>query len=591
MKRILAYAILLASVIQIRTIEAGAQATGDSPALNPSLYREKLYLFTDRNLYASGEQVRFRLYNLSHPLLKENNWSRVCYVELINSRNTAVARCKYRVYSWGGDGGIILPDTVSTGQYYLRAYTSWMRNFPPSGYFQLPLAIVNPRKISSADLSSRVKGTGSGSGEGVPARGAGIACAPDKTSYGNREKVIIRIDPESRGSSPDGYCISVIKKGYLDEAFRYTAQPAGGEPLRLKDLTHYPETRGATVSGTVLLGEGQEPAGRTLLGMTLLGPERDYFEFRTDEKGRFLILVPWLTGNKDALITVHPDRDGPVKVLLDDVFSSEFSTAPVPAVDFFGERRALVEDILLNSQLRAAFKLPEKVAAEAGEPASEYLFYGSPGYSYRTVDYVTLPDLEEFLFEIVPQVRVDEHGESKQLVVLDDRDEILYAPPMILLDYVPVPELGNLLSVSPLMIDHVDVVNRIYVRGAITYGGIVSFISRRGDRAGTGIPAGSAFISFSGLSEPQETGSPDYEEALPGQGMPGQGMPGQGMPDQGMPDLRTTLYWAARYEVTPENGGSFAFYTSDETGEYTVMVRGMTSDGKILTGSCKFTVK
>ena len=151
---------------------------------------------------------------------------------------------------------------------------------------------------------------------------------------------------------------------------------------------------------------------------------------------------------------------------------------------------------------------------------------------------------------------------------------------------MPVPDLGNLLAVSPLLIDHVDIVNRIYVRGDITYGGIVSLISRRGDRAGTGLPGGSAFISFSGLSDPQEPVFPDYKEAVPGQGMPG-----QGMPDQEMPDLRTTLYWAAHYEITPENGGSFEFYTSDATGEYTVMVRGMTSDGKILTGSCKFTVK
>jgi hypothetical protein len=458
-----------------------------------------------------------------------------------------------------------------------------MRNYPPSGYVHLPLAIVNPRKISSADLSSRVNGSGSGSGSGeeAPDRKAGIACAPDKTSYGNREKVTVRIDPGNGESSPDGYCISVIKKGYLDEAFRYTAAPAGGDPLRMNDLAHYPETGGTTLSGTVLLGEKQEPADRTLLGMTMLGPERDYVEFRTDENGRFRIPIPWLTGNKDALVTVHPDRDGPVKVLLDDAFSPEFSAAPVPASDFFGERRALVEEIMVNSQLRAAFKLPETDPVDAGEPASDYLFYGSPGYSYRTVDYVTLPDLEEFLFEIVPQVRVRTNGNSKQLVVLDDRDEILYATPMILLDYVPVPDLGNLLAVSPLLIDHVDIVNRIYVRGDITYGGIVSFISRRGDRAGTGLPGGSAFISFSGLSDPQETVFPDYKEAVPG----------QGMPDQGMPDLRTTLFWAAHYEITPENGGSFAFYTSDEPGEYTVIVRGMTSDGKILPGSCKFTVK
>ena len=120
----------MVSVIQIKTFEAGAQAIRDSQILNSSLYREKLYLFTDRNLYASGEKVSFRLYNLSHPLLKENNWSRVFYLELINSRNAAVARGKYQVYAWGSDGQIIIPDTVSTGHYYLRAYTRWMRNYP-----------------------------------------------------------------------------------------------------------------------------------------------------------------------------------------------------------------------------------------------------------------------------------------------------------------------------------------------------------------------------------------------------------------------------------------------------------------------------
>ena len=202
----------MVSVIQIGTVEVGAQALRDSQDLNSSLYREKLYLFTDRNLYASGEKVSFRLYNLSHPLLRENHWSRVFYLELVNSRNAAVAQGKYQVYSWGGDGQIIIPDTVSTGHYYLRAYTSWMRNYPPSEYFHLPLAIVNPRKIRSTDLSAGGKGSGL-SGE-VPGPKAGISCSSDLGSYGKREKVTIQIHPDSRDSSPDGYCISVIKKGY-----------------------------------------------------------------------------------------------------------------------------------------------------------------------------------------------------------------------------------------------------------------------------------------------------------------------------------------------------------------------------------------
>jgi hypothetical protein len=141
---------------------------------------------------------------------------------------------------------------------------------------------------------------------------------------------------------------------------------------------------------------------------------------------------------------------------------------------------------------------------------------------------------------------------------------------------VPVPEIESLLSVSPQRIDHIDIVNRMYIRGGNTYGGIVSIITGQGDRAGVTIPRGSTFFSFTGLSDLQETAFPDYEGVVR---------------NERMPDLRNTLYWAAHYEITPENGGSFAFYTSDVTGEFMVMVRGMTSDGKVLSGSCKFTVK
>jgi len=405
---------------------------------------------------------------------------------------------------------------------------------------------------------------------------AGIACSSDKTSYGKRGKVTVRIHPENRGSSPDGYCISVIKKGTLDEAFYYTTAPVSEDSLQLKDLVYYPETLGATVSGTLLLGDEQEPADRTLLGMTMLGSDPDYFEFRTDENGRFRIPVQQQTGNNDALVTINPNKDGPVKILMNEAFSSEFSTAPVPAVDFFGERRALVEETMVNCQLRAAFQLPDSDRVDAGEPTSDYLFYGTPEFRYRTVDYVTLPDLEEFLFEIVPQVRVEKQRDNKQLVLLNDRDEIMYTPPLILLDYVPVQEIGKLLSVSPLRVDHIDIVNRIYIRGDHIYGGIVSFITGRGDRAGIALPGGSTFITFTGLSDLYETVFPDYEGAVR---------------NERMPDLRNTLYWAAHYEITPENRGSFTFYTSDVTGEFMIVVRGMTSDGNVLSGSCKFIVK
>jgi len=574
MKRIFSHIILLVSAIQLTSSEAGAQAMQDSHILNHSLYREKLQLFTDRNLYASGEKISFRLYNLSHPLLKENGWSRVFYLELVNTRNTAVARGKYRLNSQGGEGQIIIPDTVGTGHYYLRAYTNWMRNYPPSGYFHLPLAIVNPRRISSGDLSAGSNGIVSS--QEAPGPVAAIACTADKGSYGKREKVSVRIRLENGDSSPDAYCISVTKTGYLDEAYHYTPAPVSGDPLQLKDLVHYPETKGATLSGMVMIGEEERPADYYLLGMTMLGSDPDYMEFMTDRNGRFLVNVHARTGKQDALLTVHSKRQEAVKILTDEAFSSDFSAFPIPAADFFGEGRALVEELMVNVQLRAAFRLRDRDSVDAEESHPDELFYGFPEFRYRTEDYVALPDLEEFFFEIVPQVQVERTNGQADLAVLDDDGRILPVPPLILVDYVPVPDIGELLSVSPQRIDHIDIVNRLYLRRDHTYGGIVNITTRRGDRAGIELPGSASFIRFDGLTGQQERESPEYE--------------GQLGKDR-IPDLRNTLYWEADYEITPENGGRLEFYTSDLTGEYMVVVRGMTSAGKLLSGTCRFMVK
>lgn len=162
------------------------------------------------------------------------------------------------------------------------------------------------------------------------------------------------------------------------------------------------------------------------------------------------------------------------------------------------------------------------------------------------------------------------------MVVLDERGEIISTPPLILLDYVPVREIENILSASPQRIDHIDIVNRTYFRGDNTYGGIVSINTGQGDRAGVTLPDGSTFISFTGLHDLQETVFPDYEGVVQ---------------KKRMPDLRNTLYWEAHYEITADNGGSFVFYTSDVTGEFMVIVRGMTSDGNVVSGTCEFIVK
>ncbi len=61
-------------------------------------------------------------------------WSRVLYVELIQPNGTSLAQGKVLIDSSGAMGTINIPEGLSSGTYYLKAYTRWMRNCGPEDY-------------------------------------------------------------------------------------------------------------------------------------------------------------------------------------------------------------------------------------------------------------------------------------------------------------------------------------------------------------------------------------------------------------------------------------------------------------------------
>src|SRR4030042_5280611 len=132
-----------------------AQKPGpDSLLLKSDLYREKFHLFTDRNIYATGEKIFFRAYNLSDPALKEGSWSTVLYMELLDATNKTFANGKYPLEKWGATGYIPVPANLPTGNYYIRAYTKWMRNFSPYEYAYSLVTLINPYSAETNDILS-----------------------------------------------------------------------------------------------------------------------------------------------------------------------------------------------------------------------------------------------------------------------------------------------------------------------------------------------------------------------------------------------------------------------------------------------------
>jgi hypothetical protein len=105
--------------------------------------REEIYIHTDRKDYVSGEDLWFKIYLIDRQTLKSSARSKIAYFELLNSENRPVAQKKILLNGGVGPGQIVLPDTLSTGTYTIRAYTNWMKNFLPENCYSGNIQIYN----------------------------------------------------------------------------------------------------------------------------------------------------------------------------------------------------------------------------------------------------------------------------------------------------------------------------------------------------------------------------------------------------------------------------------------------------------------
>jgi len=106
--------------------------------------QEKLFIHTDKNIYVANEICWLKIYNVDAILNKPLNISKVAYIELIDNNNKAVVQEKIALHEGTGNGSILIPTAMATGNYTLRAYTNWMKNFSNSFFFEKKISIINP---------------------------------------------------------------------------------------------------------------------------------------------------------------------------------------------------------------------------------------------------------------------------------------------------------------------------------------------------------------------------------------------------------------------------------------------------------------
>jgi len=118
---------------------------------------EELWLHTDREGYVAGEVVRIKAYLLSYPDLRISKQESYAYVELLDYYNNPVAQATIQLGKGSGESEFLLPDSLVTGSYLLRAYTNVMKNYLPHGCFMKKITVANPFRDDFLDLYTSLK--------------------------------------------------------------------------------------------------------------------------------------------------------------------------------------------------------------------------------------------------------------------------------------------------------------------------------------------------------------------------------------------------------------------------------------------------
>jgi hypothetical protein len=131
---------------------------------------EKVYLHLDKPYYAVGDTIWFKAYVTADVTINDDmtknkhlpsDSSKIVYVDIISSKDSIVQVIKLPVIGGMAFGNIILPkENYKEGNYHIRAYTNWMRNFDPAYFFNknIPVGtIVDKNVFNSITLSGSVK--------------------------------------------------------------------------------------------------------------------------------------------------------------------------------------------------------------------------------------------------------------------------------------------------------------------------------------------------------------------------------------------------------------------------------------------------
>lgn len=276
---------------------------------------ESILLKTNTTVLLTGETLYYQLYCLSKNKTL-SDVSEVAYIEIINSGKESVFKNKISLKNGLGSGDCFIPTTLTTGNYKIIAYTSWMLNNTQSNFFEMDITIINPFQENINMTIENVANKDIYTNETTN----NIVLGINKEKYSKREKASIII-PKTLESG--NYFLSIRK---IDSLNTLSNTKTDNIDLRLKqDLTVLPEIRGEIITGHISSKIANADLAYKVVTLSIPGKNFIFKTTKTDQNGKFIFIIDKQTNVSDSYFQLSESEKENYSIAIDKEPSPDLS--------------------------------------------------------------------------------------------------------------------------------------------------------------------------------------------------------------------------------------------------------------------------
>jgi hypothetical protein len=331
------------------------------------------------------------------------------------------------------------------------------------------------------------------------------------------------------------------------------------------------------ISGTIVSRTTGEPLKNESICLSFVGKHALCRFARTDDDGRFSFISKE-KGIRE--IVIHPvnARQEEYYVELNNPFDMHPVDYNMPPLYIDTSMLDDINNAIIAMQVRKIYLTPERQSSEMKNGNAERDFYGDPEKRILFSGFIELKSLREVIKEIVPGVTTNRTNNTSNFRMINKYPTRPFEKsPLVILDGVPVQNIDEVLNIRPAEMEQIDVVNTRYFISGEVIEGIINFRSKKGDLSVINFDRSIFRQEYTGMQLPGKYNFPAYTSDT--------------LKKSRSADFRNTLFWKPEIKTDINGNVVTDFWTSDEDGEYLIIVTGVSSEGKIGRSILPFSVR